>query len=192
VDAIRRRTRAFLGLPAPEDTEALTRPRVVPWLAAPAAFVVALLGLVAIGVAVQQVLPGRDNWQVNAPAIAGLTAILLLAPSSPTQPRARNAVVAAIAGLAIAGAGYAAAVAGHQSDTTYSATAFLVVAVAALAGCVQFTALTRVERWSVTARAAGAAGTEPTGTEVTGTEVTGTDGTVEAAGTAPPVADRPA
>ncbi|HEY2671619.1 MAG TPA: hypothetical protein VGJ07_14770 [Rugosimonospora sp.] len=158
MSAIRRRTRAFLGLPALDDPAATTRLRVVPWLAAPAAFVVALAVFVAFGVALQRVLDGRDNWQVNSPAIAGLTAILLLAPSSPTQAKARNALVAAILGLAIVGGGFGVAVAGHTPGTTYSATAFLIVTVAALAGCVAFTALTRVQRWTVATQAGSAAG----------------------------------
>jgi hypothetical protein len=153
MSAIRRRARAFLGLPALDDPAAMEQPRVVPWLAAPAAFALALAALVVLGVVVEEFLPGRDNWQVNAPAIAGLTAILLLAPSSSTQPRARNAYVAAVVGLAIVGAGFGVAVAGHSSGTAYDATAFVVVTVAALAGCVQFTALTRVERWSMSTRA---------------------------------------
>jgi len=136
----------------------MKQPRVVPWLAAPAAFVLALAALVAIGVALQKALYGRDNWQINAPAIAGLTAILLLAPSSPTQPKARNAVLAAIVGLAVVWGGYGVAVAGHEPGTTYSATAFLIVAVGAIAGCVEFTALTHVDRWTVSTRAGSIAG----------------------------------
>lgn len=151
--AVRRRARAFLGLPALDDPDAMKRPRVVPWPAAPAAFALALGALVAVGLILEQVFPSPDNWQVNAPAIAGLTAILLLAPSSSTQPRARNAYVAAVAGLAVVGAGFGVAVAGHTSGSGYGATAFLIVTAAALAGCVQFTALTRVERWSMSARA---------------------------------------
>jgi protein-S-isoprenylcysteine O-methyltransferase Ste14 len=157
MSAIRWRARAFLGLPALDDPAAMKQPRAVPWLAAPAAFVVALAVLVAIGVAMQKALNGRDNWQVNAPAIAGLTAILLLAPSSPTQPKARNALVAAIVGLAVVGGGFGVAVAGHEPGTTYSATAFLIVTVGALAGCVEFTALTHVDRWTVATRAGSTA-----------------------------------
>jgi hypothetical protein len=115
---------------------------------------------VVIGVALQRALNGRDNWQVNAPAIAALTTILLLAPSSPTQPKARNALVAAIVGLAIVSGGYAVAVAGHQPGTTYSATAFLIATVGALAGCVEFTALTHVDRWTVATSAGSTAGSD--------------------------------
>jgi len=43
---VRRRARAFLGLPALDDPDAMERPRVVPWLAAPAAFALALGALV--------------------------------------------------------------------------------------------------------------------------------------------------
>jgi hypothetical protein len=126
----------------------MTRPRAVPWLAAPAAFVVALAVVVAIGVALQAALHGRDNWQVNAPAIAGLTAILLLAPSSPTQPKARNAWVAAIAGLAVVAGGYSIPTAHHAPGTAYSSVAFLIAAGGAVGGCVAFTALTRVNNWT--------------------------------------------
>ena len=150
MSAIRRRGRAFLGLPALDDPAAMRELRAVPWRAAPAAFAVVLGVLVALGVALEQATPGQDNWQVNAPAIAGLTAILLLAPSSPTQPKARNAYVAAIVGLAIVGAGFGVAVAGHEPHTAYDTTAFVIVTVAALAGCLEFTALTRVKRWSLT------------------------------------------
>ena len=136
----------------------MKQPRAVPWLAAPAAFVLALAVLVGVGVALQMGLSGRNNWQVNAPAIAGLTAILLLAPSSPTQPKARNSLVAAIVGLAIVGGGFVVAVAWHKPGTTYSATAFLMVTVGALAGCVEFTALTHVDRWTVTTRTGSTAG----------------------------------
>lgn len=149
MSAIRSRARALLGLPALDDPVAMQRPRAVPRLAAPAAFVVALAVLVTIGVALQEALHGRDNWQINAPAIAGLTAILLLGPSSPTQPKARNAVLASIVGLAIAGGGFGVAVAVHEPGATYGATAFLIVTVGALAGCVEFAALTRVNRWTV-------------------------------------------
>jgi hypothetical protein len=158
MSAIRWRARAFLGLPALDDPVAMKQPRAVPWLAAPAAFVLALAVLVAIGVALQKALNGPNNWQINAPAIAGLTAILLLAPSSPTQPKARNALVASIVGLAIVGGGFGLAVAGHEPGTTYSATAFLIVTVGALAGCVEFTALTHVDRWAVATRAGSTAG----------------------------------
>jgi len=153
MNATRSRTRAFLGLPDVDDAAAMKRPRAVPWLAAPAAFVVALAVVVAIGVALQTTLHGRDNWQVNAPAIAGLTAILLLAPSSPTQPKARNAWVAAIAGLAVVGGGYSIPVAHHVPGTAYGAAAFLVVAGCAVAGCVAFTALTHVNNWTAAALA---------------------------------------
>ena len=146
--AIRSRTRAFLGLPAVDDEDAMKRPRAVPWLAAPVAFVVALAVLVAIGVALQAALHGRDSWQVNAPAIAGLTAILLLAPSSPTQPRARNAWGAAIVGLAVVGGGYRTSTAHHVPGTAYGAVAFLVVAGGAVAGCLAFTGLTHVTHWT--------------------------------------------
>lgn len=157
MSAIRRRTRAFLGLPAPDDATAMKRPRVVPWLAAPAAFAVALGALVALGAALETALNGQDNWQVNAPAIAGLTAVLLLAPSSPTQPRARNAWVAAIVGLAVVGAGYGVAVVMHEPGTTYSPAAFLTGTAGALAGCVAFAALTRVNTWTVAMPATSAA-----------------------------------
>jgi hypothetical protein len=150
MSAIRWRARAFLGLPPLDDPAAMKEPRRVPWRAAPTAFALALGVLVALGVTLEKTLDGRDNWQVNAPAIAALTAILLLAPSSSTQPKARNAYVAAIVGLAIAGAGFGVAVAGHQPDTAYDTTAFVIVTVAALAGCFEFTALTRVKRWSLT------------------------------------------
>jgi hypothetical protein len=160
MSAIRRRARTFLGLPALDDPAAMKQPRVVPWLAAPAGFGLALAALIAIGVALQKALHARDNWQVNAPAIAGLTAILLLAPSSPTQPKARNAMVAAIVGLAIVSGGFAVAVAGHQPGTTYTATAFLIATVGALAGCVEFTALTHIERWTATAQNDSTAGSE--------------------------------
>jgi hypothetical protein len=148
MSGIRRRTRAFLGLPALDDPAALTQPRTVPWLAAPAVFALALPMLVALGVAVEKALNGRNNWQVNAPAIAGLTAILLLAPSSPTQPRARNALVAAIVGLAVVGGGFGLAVAGHEPGTTYRATAFLIATAGTLAGCVVFAGITHVDRWT--------------------------------------------
>src|SRR6185369_10145692 len=113
------RVRAFLGLPALDDPVAMTQPRAIPWRAAPAAFGVALAVLTAIGIAVQEVWNGRDNWQVNSPAIAGLTAILLLAPSSPTQPRARHAITSAIVGLAIIGAAYLVAIARQDAGTGY-------------------------------------------------------------------------
>jgi hypothetical protein len=160
MSAIRRRARTFLGLPALDDPGATKRPRIVPWLAAPAVFGLALAVLIAIGVALQKALHSRDNWQVNAPAIAALTTILLLAPSSPTQPRARNALVAAIVGLAVVSGGYALAVAGHQPGTTYTATAFLIAAVGALAGCVEFTALTHIDRWSAAAHNGSTAGSK--------------------------------
>jgi hypothetical protein len=130
----------------------MKRPRAVPWLAAPATFALALVVLVAIGVALQKAFHGRDNWQVNAPSIAGLTAILLLAPSSSTQPKARNALVAAVGGLAVVAGGFGVTVAGHEPDTTYSAMAFVIVAVGAIAGCLVFTALTHVEGWTMAAR----------------------------------------
>jgi hypothetical protein len=109
-------------------------------------------------VALQKALNGRNNWQINAPAIAGLTAILLLAPSSPTQPKARNALVAAIAGLAIVGGGFGVAAAGHEPGTTYGAPAFLIVTAGALAGCVGFAAVTHVERWTTATRGGSSAG----------------------------------
>jgi hypothetical protein len=136
----------------------MKQPRAVPWLAAPTAFVLALAALVALGVALEKALNGRNNWQVNAPAIAGLTVILLLAPSSPTQPKARNALVAAIVGLAFVAGGFGVAVAGHKPGTPYGATAFLIVAVGALAGCAEFTALTHVNRWTVAAQTDSTAG----------------------------------
>jgi hypothetical protein len=158
MSAIRSRARAFLGLPATDDPAAMKQPRAVPWLAAPAAFVVGLAGLVAIGVALEKAMNGRDNWQINAPTIAGLTAILLLAPSSPTQPKARNALVASIVGLIVMGGGVGVAVAWHAPGTTYSATAFLIVTIAALAGCVEFTVFTHVDRWTVATQADSTAG----------------------------------
>ncbi|GIH14301.1 hypothetical protein Raf01_24730 [Rugosimonospora africana] len=173
MSAIRRHGRAFLGLPALDDPAAMKRLRVVPWLATPAAFAVALVGWTAIGIALQRALSGSDNWQVNAPAIAGLTAILLLAPSSPTQPKARNAWLAAIVGLAVVGAAFGIASAGHDQGTAYSATAFVVVALGALAGCVVFTALTRVERWSVAAQADSGAGVLKTKDATTGATTIG-------------------
>lgn len=178
MSAIRRRARAFLGLPALDDPDAMKRPRTVPWLAAPVAALLALPVLVAIGVALQKILNGRNNWQVNAPAIAGLTAILLLAPSSPTQPKARNALVAAIAGLVIVGGGYGVAVAGHEPGTTYSATAFLIATAGALAGCVQFAAITHIERWSTATgggASAGATGRADGGAGGDTTDAGGTD-----------------
>jgi hypothetical protein len=150
--AIRSRARAFLGLPALDDPAATRQPRVVPWRAAPAAFALALALLVALGFALERALGGRDNWQVNAPAIAGLTAILLLAPSSSTQAKARNALVAAVVGLTIVGAGFGVAVARHKPDTAYGTTAFLIVTIGALVGCVEFTVLTHVDRWTLAAR----------------------------------------
>jgi hypothetical protein len=159
MSAIRRRARAFLGLPALDDPTAMKRPRTVPWLAAPVVFVLALPVLVAIGVALQKALNGRNNWQVSAPAIAGLTAILLLAPSSSTQPKARNALVAAIVGLAVVAGGYGVAVAGHEPGTTYSATGFLIATAGALAGCVGFAAVTHVDGWTTATRGGAAAGT---------------------------------
>jgi hypothetical protein len=158
MSAIRRRGRAFLGLPSLDDPNAVQRPRTVPWLAAPVVFVLALPVLVAIGVAVEKALGGRNNWQVNAPAIAGLTVILLLAPSSSTQPRARNAFVAAVVGLAVVAVGYGVAVAGHDPATTYGATAFLLATAGALAGCVGFTAITHVDGWTTATRGGASAG----------------------------------
>jgi len=155
LSTIRWRARAFLGLPALDDPAAMTRPRVVPWLAAPAAFALALGVLVGLGAGLEAAVDGRDNWQVNAPAIAGLTAILLLAPSSPTQPKARNALVAAVVGLAIVAAAFGVAVAVRKPDTAYGVTAFLIVTFGALAGCVEFTALTRVKRWTMTTKGDG-------------------------------------
>jgi hypothetical protein len=96
----------------------MTQPRVVPWLAAPAAFVLSLVVLVAIGVGLQKALNGRDDWQINSLAIAGLTAILLLALSSPARPKTRNALISSIVGLAIVGGGFGVTVAGHQPGTT--------------------------------------------------------------------------
>src|SRR5262245_4826153 len=122
----RSRVREFLGLPALDDPVAMTRPRAVPWRAAPAAFAAALTALVVIGVAVQAVWHRHDNWQVNSPAIAGLTAILLLAPSSPTQPRARHAMTSAFVGLAIIGAAYGVAVARQESGSGYGVAAFVI------------------------------------------------------------------
>lgn len=159
MSTIRRRGRAFLGLPALDDPAAMKRLRVVPWLAAPAAFVCALAVWTAVGIALQRFLDGPDDWQVNAPALSGLTAILLLAPSSPTQPKARNAWLAAIVGLAVVGGGLGAAAAGHEEGTAYGAAAFAVATAGALAGCVGFTALTRVDRWSTIAQAGSATGT---------------------------------
>lgn len=159
MNAIHSRARAFLGLPALDDPAAMKQPRAVPWLAAPAAFTLALAVLVAIGVALQKAMNGNDNWQINAPTIAGLTAILLLAPSSPTQPKARNALIASIVGLAVTGGGVGVAVAWHATGTTYGATAFLIVTVAALAGCVEFTVLTHVDRWTLATQAESTAGT---------------------------------
>ena len=143
------RVRAFLGLPALDDPAAMTQPRAIPWRAAPAAFAVALVVLAATGIAVQEVWNGRDNWQVNSPAIAGLTAILLLAPSSPTQPRARHAMTSAIVGLAVIGAAYVVAIARQDSGTGYGAAAFIITTIGALAGCAEFTFLTRAERWTI-------------------------------------------
>jgi hypothetical protein len=161
--AIRSAGRAFLGLPDLGDPAPMTEPRIIPWRAAPAAFAVALAGLILTGLALQTALNGRDNWQVNAPAIAGLTTILLLASSSPTQPRARNAVVAATVGLAVVGGAFTVAIARQEPGTAYGVGAFLIATVGALAGCLEFTALTHVDRWTVstpagsTPRAVGAA-----------------------------------
>jgi hypothetical protein len=158
MSALSRRARAFLGLPALDDPAATTRLRIVPWRAAPAAFVVALAVLSAVGAGLQRVLHGRDNWQVNAPAIAGLTAILLLAPSSPTQARARNAWAAALVGLAVVAGGFAVAAAGHKTGTAYGARAFAIATAGALAGSLGFTALTRVDRWSAVSQAGSVTG----------------------------------
>jgi hypothetical protein len=100
----------------------------------------------------------RNNWQVNAPAISGLTVILLLAPSSPTQPKAHHALVASIAGLSVLAAGYGIAVNGHPPGTPYNAAAFLIVTAAAFAGCIEFTALTHLGHWTGTTRATSAVG----------------------------------
>jgi hypothetical protein len=150
MNAVRSGTRAFLGLPAVDDAVAMKQPRAVPWLAAPVAFMAILLVLAGLGVALEAILPGRDNWPVNAPAIAGLTAILLLAPSSPTQPKARNAWLAAVVGVAVVGVGYRIPTAHHAPATAYSCIAFLIAGGGALAGCVAFTALTRVDSWTAT------------------------------------------
>jgi hypothetical protein len=158
MSALSRRARAFLGLPALDDPAATTRLRIVPWHAAPAVFVVALAVLSAVGAGLQHVLHGRDNWQVNAPAIAGLTAILLLAPSSPTQARARNAWAAALVGLAVVAGGFGVAAAGHETGTAYGAGAFAIATAGALAGSLGFTALTRVDRWSAVSQAGSVTG----------------------------------
>lgn len=154
MSAIRRRTRAVLGLPALDDPDALTRPRTVPWHAAPLTFAVALVFLVAFGVAIQKGFGDRTNWQVNAPAIAGLIAILSLAPASPRQAKARNALLAAIIGLLVGWGSFAAALVGHTHGTAYNTVAFGIVTGGALAGCLAFTAITHVGRTAAPVMAA--------------------------------------
>ena len=154
MSAIRQRTRAVLGLPALDDPHALARPRSVPWHAAVLTFAVALVFLIAFGVAIQKGFGDRTNWQVNAPAIAGLIAILSLAPASPKQAKARNALLAGIVGLVIVWGGFAAALVGHTHGTTYNAMAFGIVTGGAIVGCLAFTAITHVGRDAAPAMAA--------------------------------------
>jgi len=161
MSAIRRRTRAVLGLPALDDPDALARPRTVPWHAAVLTFAVAMVLLIAFGVAIQKGFGDRTNWQVNAPAIAGLIAILSLAPPSPRQAKARNALLAAIVGLVIGWGSFAAALIGHTHGTTYNAMAFGIVTGGAIVGCLAFTAITHVGRGAAPAMATSPAAVAP-------------------------------